>query len=86
MGQMKTTVEISDALLEEAKRLAEREGTTLRELIESGLRSNIKERARLRSRRFRLRRATFAGKGLQPGVSDGSWERIRELAYEGRGG
>jgi hypothetical protein len=35
---MKTTVEISDGLLDEARRLAAREATTVRALIEAGLR------------------------------------------------
>jgi hypothetical protein len=37
-----------------------------------------------RRRRFRLRRASFKGKGLQP-IAAGGWERIRDLVYEGRG-
>jgi hypothetical protein len=81
---MKTTVEISDALLDEVRQLAAREGTTVRALVEQGLRRVLAERAR--SSGFRLRKATFKGDGLQPGVATSSWERIRELAYEGRGG
>lgn len=80
---MKTTVEIADALLSEAKRLASQEQTTLRALIEEGLRRLMQDRKRRGS--FCLRRATFRGRGLQPGVQEGSWERIRELIYEGRG-
>ena len=38
---MKKTVEISDNVLEEAKRLAAREGTTVKALIEQGLRQII---------------------------------------------
>lgn len=81
---MKTTVEIADALLAEAKRVAAKEGTTVRALVEQGLRRALAERRR--GARFRLRRATFKGKGLQPGVEELGWERVRELAYEGRGG
>ena len=43
---MKTTVEISDALLDEARRAAARERTTVRALIEEGLRKVIKDRRR----------------------------------------
>jgi len=82
---MKTTVDISDPLLNEAKRIAAREGVTVRALIELGLRRVIADK-RQRSGRFRLRRASFRGEGLQPTLEDESWERIRALAYEGRGG
>lgn len=81
---MKTTVEIPDALLEEARKLASREGTTVRALVEEGLRKIVSERRQIRG--FKLRNAAFKGEGLQPGVAGASWERIREMAYEGRGG
>jgi hypothetical protein len=81
---MKTTVELPDSLLNEAKRVAAREDTTLRVLIIEGLRKVIAERKRVRA--FRLRKATFRGKGLNPDAAGASWERIREMAYEKRGG
>ena len=81
---MKTTIEISDSLLDEARRLAAKEGTTIRAYVEQGLRRIVAER---KSRgQFRLRKAKFKGKGLQPGVHDATWERIRETIYQGRGG
>ena len=80
---MKTTVEISDSLLDEARRVAAREGRTVRALVEEGLRRVLAERKRTRV--FRLRKATFKGKGLQPRVAGASWEQIRDTAYEGRG-
>jgi hypothetical protein len=80
---MKTTVEIPDPLLEEARRLAAREGTTVRALVEEGLRRVIAERKRVGG--FKLRRATFKGDGLRPDLAGASWERIRDAAYEGRG-
>ncbi len=82
--RMKTTVELSDNLAEEAKRVAAREKTTLRALIEAGLRAILKERRK--STRFQLRDASFQGRGLQPEFRSESWERIREAAYEERGG
>lgn len=81
---MKTTVEIGDALLRRAKATAAREGTTLRALIEEGLRRALAERRR--PARFRLRDASVDGRGLRPEVDAADWARLRELAYEGRGG
>ena len=80
---MKTTIEVSDPLLEEARAVAAREGTTLRALIEEGLRRVLGEKRG--RKRFRLPDASFGGKGLQPDVVEGSWEQIRDLAYKGRG-
>jgi len=82
---MKTTVEISDSLAEEARKVAAREKTTLRALIEAGLRHVLRER-QPRAKRFALRDAAFRGRGLQPGFRDADWRRIREAAYEERGG
>jgi hypothetical protein len=81
---MKTTVEIQDDLLRSAKRQARRERTTLRALIEEGLRRVL--RGRKDSTPFRLRDASVAGKGVQEGIREGDWETIRALIYEGRGG
>jgi hypothetical protein len=81
---MKTTVHIPDSLLEEARKIATQEGTTIKALIEEGLRRTIDNRKRKRS--FRLRKATFKGNGLQPDAAGASWEKIREMSYGGRGG
>jgi Arc/MetJ family transcription regulator len=81
---MKTTIEISESLLDEAKKLAAKKGTTVREYVEQGLRRILAERKNRGV--FRLRKATFKGKGLQPGVQDATWERIRETIYQGSGG
>lgn len=83
-SHMKTTVEISDALLVEAKKVAAREGTTVRTLIEQGLRHAIAGRGR--RGRFKLRKASFKGRGLSVDARGASWQQLRELAYEGRGG
>jgi len=74
-----------DPLLEEARKLAAREGTTLEALIDQGLRAVVAQR-RQRVGAFRLRTASFKGDGLQPGVAGLAGERIREMAYGGRGG
>ena len=79
---MKTTIEIAAPLLAEAKRAAEEAGVTLRALVEDGLRRALAER---RPDRFKLRRASFKGSGLQPGVREGRWEQVAEAIYSGRG-
>lgn len=81
---MKTTLDISDPLLREARKIATRDRTTLRELVEEGLRKIVAERKAGRS--FKLRLVTFKGDGLVPELRDADWEKIRDLAYEGRGG
>jgi len=81
---MKTTIEITDSLLTRAKRLARREGITIRSLVEEGLRSVVENRAR--EGEFHLRRVGFGGRGLAAEYADGDFERLRDAAYEGRGG
>jgi hypothetical protein len=81
---MKTTLDISDPLLQEAKKIATRDRTTLRELVEQGLRKVVAERKT--GRPFRLRKVTFKGEGLVPELQDADWNKIRDLSYEGRGG
>jgi hypothetical protein len=80
---MKTTVEIQDALLKAARKVAAEEDTTVRTLVEEGLRRVLEQRQS--SRRFRLRDASFGEGGLHADVREGSWQRIRDLVYEGRG-
>lgn len=82
---MKTTIDIADSLLLQAKALAVREGTTLRELVETGLRATLQQRS-AKAKPFVLRDARFKGEGLQAGIRAGDWEQWREMIYEGRGG
>jgi hypothetical protein len=79
---MKTTVEIPDALLREAKEYAARQGVPMRELIETGLRLVLERKPSSRPR-FRLKTITTKGEGL---ICDGDWSTIRSLIYEGHGG
>jgi len=76
---MKTTIEISDAILERAKAVAAEEGTTIRALVEDGLRQVLRTR---RAGPFRLRDAAVGGRGLTPEFRDASWDKIRDAAYE----
>jgi hypothetical protein len=82
-GRMKTTVEISDALLRQARKIAAREGVTLRTLVERGLHRVVAETKP--GAAFKLRRASYKGKGLQPEARSASWETLRDLVYRDRG-
>jgi hypothetical protein len=81
---MKTTIDLADPLLDEARKLARREGTTMRALVEQGLHQVLAQERRTAP--FRLRDASFAGDGLRPELEGASWDRLRELACDGRGG
>jgi hypothetical protein len=81
---MKTTIDIADAILDEARVIAARDGVTVRSLVEEGLREVLARRRR--RARFRLRDASFKGKGVQPGVDLNDWAAIASTIYGGRGG
>ena len=82
---MKTTIQIADPILIEARDVATQSSTTLRALVEEGLRLVIAQR-RAQGGSFCLRRATFRGEGLQPGWQHASWEQLRAAIYEDHGG
>lgn len=81
---MKTTLDIADPLFAEAKRIAARDGETLRSLVEQGLRKVLAERSR-KAKPFKLRDASFKGTGMTPEFEGASWDKIRDAIYEGRG-
>jgi hypothetical protein len=78
---VKTTVEISDSLLAEAKNLARNRSTTLRQVLEDGLRESLRK-TRKRPVRFHLQDGSIGGRGLQEPLS---WPKIRQRIYAGRG-
>ncbi len=80
---MKATIDISDPLLSQARELAAREGVTLRAVVERGLRRVVSET--VPGAPFKLRRASFKGKGLQAEFQDAAWAQMRDLAHKGRG-
>jgi hypothetical protein len=80
---MKTTIDIADRLLRDAKREAGRRGTTLKEVVETALRRHLDEVPAPST--FILRDGSVDGRGVQPGVEEGDWEGIRALIYEGHG-
>ena len=81
---MKTTVEITDRLFEQAKALALNQGISFRVLVEEGLRAVIEARTSTATKTFRLRDGSFRNsEGLRTGLK---WTDITALAYENEGG
>ena len=76
---MKTTVVLPDALVAEARRAAAEEQTTLRALIEEGLREVLERRRRRPP--FRLPEAAVSGNGLREEFRGADWQAIRDAAY-----
>jgi predicted transcriptional regulator len=79
---MKTTVELPDELIREAQDIARAEGTTMKSVLEEGLRAVIARHRRARG--FILRDASVDGRGLRPDVAEAGWAKIRELSYGDR--
>jgi hypothetical protein len=63
---MRTTLDINDRLMAEAKSLAARRGLSLKALVEEALRERL--HARGDNPRAEVSLPTYAGNGLQPGV------------------
>jgi hypothetical protein len=80
---MKTTVELPDDLLERGKAVARRENSTLRALLEEGLRMALRARAVKPTAPFVVQ--PFHGDGLTPEFSGAGWDRIRDEIYRDRG-
>jgi hypothetical protein len=80
---MKTTIELPDDLLQRSKAVARRENSTLKALVEEGLRLVLRARARKRQAPFAVQ--PFEGDGLAPEFVGAGWEKIRDEIYRDRG-
>jgi len=80
---MKTTVEIAEDLFTRTREVAQREGTTLRALIEEGLQAALARREQKTS--YRWPDLSVTGEGLPPEIEEGTWEPLRDRIYTGRG-
>ncbi len=78
VGSMKTTIDITDNLLTEAKLTASQENRTLREIIEASLRKYLAEKKTKSD--FELKNKSFSGLGLQAGASL-DWSDLSEKIY-----
>jgi hypothetical protein len=79
---MKTTVEISDALLARARRYARKVGKPLRAIIEEGLRRVLQEETGPVRYRMPDRSVGQAG-GTDP-LESLSWQDLRDVIYSER--
>ena len=80
---MKTTIDIADDLLRQAKQVSRERCVTLRELVSEGLWYVIEKNEAKPA--FHAQAVTFGGKGLAPEFRQASWGAIRDAAYEGHG-
>lgn len=83
LTHMKTTVEIAEDLFARTREVAQREGTTLRALIEEGLRVALARREQKTS--YQWPDLSVTGEGLTPEIEEGTWEPLRDQIYKGRG-
>ena len=74
---MKTTIELPDDLAAEAKRIAAQSGTTLRSLVEAGLRAELERRVQPVTWAARGDLA-FGSGGLTQTAQSMTWAEIRE--------
>ena len=83
LTHMRTSVDIPDALLQRARKVMARRHTTLRALIEEGLRRVLRDDERQEA--FELRDASFRGKAMfAPGASEADVARAIREFNEGR--
>jgi hypothetical protein len=78
---METTMEIEDGLFEQARTAAQRKGTTLRVLVEEGLRLSL-ERLDPPRKTHRMRDLSYGGGERNKRFTS---ERMRDGFYAGRG-
>ena len=76
---MKTTIELPDELVKQARRVAQQEGTSLRVLVEEGLQRSLE--ARRQAARRHLDFPSYGGSGLTSEFQGAPWSRIRDEIY-----
>ena len=76
---MKTSIDISDYLFRRAKAVAQKNGTSVKALIEEGLRHILSANEKKKDLKPKL--LTFGGDGLTDQFQDYSWEQVRAEIY-----
>ncbi len=80
---MKTTMDLSDGIMRQAKAVARREKMPLRDLVQEGLLLALKTHALPRS--HKVKPVIFSGRGLNPEFQGRSWAEVRDEIYRERG-
>jgi hypothetical protein len=80
---MKTTIELPDELINQARRIAKQEGATLRSLVEEGLQRSLDARRQAVHRDLDF--PSYGGSGLTDELQGAPWSRIRDEIYRERG-
>ena len=80
---MKITIELPRALIEQARRVAQRERSMLRALVEEGLQRSLDARRRVARRQLDF--PSYGGSGFTEEFQGAPWSRIRDEIYRGYG-
>jgi hypothetical protein len=80
---MKTTIELPDELVQQARRIARQEGASLRALVEEGLQRSLE--ARRQAARRQLDFPSYGGSGLTDEFQGAPWHQIRDEVYREHG-
>jgi predicted transcriptional regulator len=80
---MKTTIELPDELIQQVRRVAQREGATLRALVEEGLQRSLEARRQAVHRQLDF--PSYGGSGLTDEFQSAPWGRIRDEIYREHG-
>ena len=78
-----TTIELPDELIQQASRVAKKEGATLRALVEEGLQRCLE--ARRQASRCELDSPTYGGSGLTDEFQGVPWSRFCDEIYREHG-
>jgi hypothetical protein len=80
---MKTTIDMADDTYRRLRRIADKEHTTMRSLIEEGLREVLPRHEH--HEQFTFKPVVAQGSGLCKDFAGADWAAVRAAAYEGRG-
>lgn len=81
--RMKTTIELPDELIKQARRVARQEGASLRALVEEGLQRSLEARRQAVRRQFDF--PSYGGSGLTDEFQSARWGQIRDEIYREHG-